>query len=40
MFAELQDLIYFNILPPGSDGVAIYNGSLDLPGDGDYTGSI
>lgn len=35
---------YFNILPPGSDGVAIYNGSIDgenasvaLPSDGDYT---
>lgn len=36
---------YFNILPPGSDGVAIYNGSMDgtgfasvkLPKDGDYT---
>ncbi len=36
---------YFNILPPGSDGTAIYNGSMDgpdatnikLPKDGDYT---
>ena len=36
---------YFNILPPGSDGVAIYNGSTDtdlsetikLPESGDYT---
>ncbi|WP_299639983.1 hypothetical protein [uncultured Ruegeria sp.] len=51
MFADLQvsdtngnGVIYFNILPPGSDGVAIYNGSIDgntarinLPDDGDYT---
>ncbi len=51
MFAELQvsdtngyGVIYFNILPPGSDGVAIYNGSVNgntaritLPEDGDYT---
>ncbi|WP_170762897.1 hypothetical protein [Ruegeria lacuscaerulensis] len=51
MFAELQvsdtdgnGVIYFNILPPDSDGVAIYNGSIngntariDLPEDGDYT---
>ncbi|MGV6804664.1 MAG: hypothetical protein ACWA49_10695 [Ruegeria sp.] len=51
LFAELQvsdtngnGVIYFNILPPGSDGTAIYNGSIDgntaridLPGDGDYT---
>lgn len=51
MFAELQvsdtngnGVIYFNILPPGSDGVAIYNGSIngntariELPEDGDYT---
>jgi hypothetical protein len=37
--------IYFNILPPDSDGTAIYNGSIDgndatgiaLPVDGDYT---
>ncbi len=36
--------VYFNILPPGSDGEAIYNGSMDgnaasvaLPRDGDYT---
>ncbi|MFD1341592.1 hypothetical protein [Litorisediminicola beolgyonensis] len=36
--------VYFNILPPGSDGVAIYNGSMDgtsftqpLPEDGVYT---
>ena len=35
---------YFNILPPGSDDVAIYNGSIDgnsarisLPEDGTYT---
>ena len=35
---------YFNILPPGSDGYAIYNGSVDgtsaaitLPEDGTYT---
>ena len=35
---------YFNILPPGSHDVAIYNGSVDgenasvrLPSDGDYT---
>ena len=51
LFAELQvsdtngnGVIYFNILPPDSDGVAIYNGSIDgntaridLPEDGDYT---
>lgn len=51
MFADLQvsdtngnGVIYFNILPPGSDGVAIYNGSIDgntaridLPEDGTYT---
>ncbi len=51
MFAELQvsdtngnGVIYFNILPPDSDGVAIYNGSIDgntaridLPEDGNYT---
>lgn len=36
--------IYFNILPPGSAGEAIYNGSIDgntarinLPESGDYT---
>ncbi|MCT8159636.1 hypothetical protein [Pseudoruegeria sp. SHC-113] len=36
--------VYFNILPPGSDGYAIYNGSIDgndafieLPENGDYT---
>jgi hypothetical protein len=37
--------VYFNILPPGSTGEAIYNGSIDgldatgivLPADGDYT---
>ena len=36
-------VVYFNILPPGSDGEAIYNGSMDgrsasveLPQDGDY----
>ena len=35
---------FFNILPPGSDGVAIYNGSMDggtttitLPQNGTYT---
>lgn len=35
---------YFNILPPGSQDVAIYNGSMDgasarirLPSNGDYT---
>ncbi|WP_026380147.1 hypothetical protein [Afifella pfennigii] len=35
---------FFNILPPGSDNVAIYNGStegenasVELPEDGDYT---
>lgn len=51
MFAELKvtdtngnGTIYFNILPPGSDGMAIYNGSLDgnstriaLTADGTYT---
>ncbi len=51
MFADLtvsdtngNGVIYFNILPPDSDGVAIYNGSIDgntarieLPDDGDYT---
>ncbi|MEM7089293.1 MAG: hypothetical protein AAF496_06930 [Pseudomonadota bacterium] len=51
MFADLavtktngNGVIYFNILPPASDGVAIYNGSVDgntarisLPEDGDYT---
>ncbi|WP_367648129.1 hypothetical protein [Ruegeria arenilitoris] len=51
MFAELSvsdtngnGVIYFNILPPGSDGTAIYIGSIDgntarinLPEDGDYT---
>lgn len=51
LFAELSvadtngtGTIYFNILPPGSDGVAIYNGSIDgntarvaLPDSGDYT---
>lgn len=51
MFAELQvsdtnghGVIYFNILPPGSDGEAIFIGSIngntariDLPEDGDYT---
>lgn len=38
--------VYFNILPPGSDGVAIFNGSMNaengagavrLPETGDYT---
>jgi hypothetical protein len=37
--------VYFNILPPGSTGEAIYNGATDgldatgivLPKDGDYT---
>lgn len=35
---------YYNVLPPGSTGVAIYNGSIDgdtstttLPADGEYT---
>ncbi len=51
LFAELQvsdtngyGVIYFNVLPPGSDGAAIYNGSfngntarVELPEDGDYT---
>lgn len=51
MFAELKvartdgnGTVYFNILPPGSDGVAIYNGSvngnsttIDLPSKGEYT---
>ncbi len=51
MFAELQvtdtngnGVVYFNILPPGSDGEAIYIGSIngntariDLPEDGEYT---
>jgi len=50
MFAELKvsetdgnGVIYFNILPPGSDGEAIYIGSINgntaritLPEDGDY----
>lgn len=36
MFAELtvdgtdgHGIVYFNILPPGSDGMAIYNSSMD-----------
>ena len=51
IFVELKDsgtngsgTAYFNILPPGSDGVAIYNGSIngnsttiDLPEKGTYT---
>ncbi len=51
LFAELQvsdtngyGVIYFNVLPPGSDGAAIYNGPIngntarvELPEDGDYT---
>ena len=51
MFVELTVVdsngdgsVYFNILPPGSDGVAIYNSSMDgnsttvdLPEDGVYT---
>ncbi|MEX0349669.1 MAG: hypothetical protein AB3N15_09635 [Paracoccaceae bacterium] len=51
MFVDLQaadtngnGTIYFNILPPGSDGEAIYIGSIngntttiDLPDSGDYT---
>ena len=51
MFVELKvadtngnGSAYFNILPPGSDGVAIYNGSIngnsttiDLPTKGTYT---
>ena len=50
MFVELtvsdsngNGAVYFNILPPGSDGVAIYNSSLDgnstllpLPESGEY----
>lgn len=51
MFVELTvtgsngtGTVYFNILPPGSDGEAIYNSSIygntttvDLPADGTYT---
>lgn len=48
MFVELTGddggTVYFNILPPGSTGEAIYNSSIDgitatvaLPSDGDYT---
>ena len=51
MYAELtvvdsngSGTIYFNILPPRSDGVALYNGSIDgnsarvtLPDTGTYT---
>lgn len=51
MFVDLQvdgtngyGTIYFNILPPGSDGAALYNGSVEgntarvrLPEDGTYT---
>ncbi|MBO9448430.1 hypothetical protein [Ruegeria sp. R14_0] len=51
MFVELKvadtngnGTIYYNILPPDSDGAAIYNGSIngnvttiDLPESGDYT---
>ncbi|QFS84117.1 hypothetical protein FIU97_15290 [Roseivivax sp. THAF40] len=51
MFIELvvgdstgNGTVYFNLLPPGSDGVAIYNGStygttatIDLPETGTYT---
>ena len=51
LFAELavtstdgNGTAYFNVLPPGSDGVAIYNGStygnaatVSLPEDGTYT---
>ncbi|WP_247742469.1 MULTISPECIES: hypothetical protein [unclassified Ruegeria] len=51
IFADLQvrdtngnGVIYFNILPPGSEGEAIYIGSIDgntaridLPQSGDYT---
>ena len=51
MFAEMtvtgstgNGTAYFNILPPGSNGVAIYNGSMDgntttveLPKSGEYT---
>lgn len=50
MFVELgvdstngSGTVYFNILPPGSDGVAIYNSSIDgntttvkLPSSGNY----
>ncbi|OWU83306.1 hypothetical protein ATO6_19425 [Oceanicola sp. 22II-s10i] len=38
LFAELKvdgtnghGTIYFNVLPPGSDNVAVYNGSIDGP---------
>ena len=41
---HLEGAPYFNILPPGSDNEAIYNGSMDggsttvpLPRDGTYT---
>ncbi|WP_372572566.1 hypothetical protein [Ruegeria jejuensis] len=51
MFVQLQAVgtngngtVYFNILPPGSDGEALYIGSIngnsttiDLPESGDYT---
>ncbi len=51
MFAELEvsdtngnGVIYFNILPPGSDGTALYIGSIngntariELPDNGTYT---
>ena len=51
MFVELNvtdsngnGIVYFNVLPPNSDGAAIYNGSVDgnsttvgLPNDGTYT---
>ncbi|MFZ5962331.1 hypothetical protein ACOXXX_05205 [Thalassococcus sp. BH17M4-6] len=51
MFVELNvtdsngnGSVFFNILPPGSDGLAIYNSSMDgnsvtqaLPTDGTYT---
>ena len=51
MFVELtvpdskgNGIVYFNSLPPGSDGEAIYNGStlgntttVDLPEDGTYS---
>ena len=49
MFVEMMPMegggaVYFNILPPGSEGEAIYNSSIDgdsttvaLPSDGTYT---
>lgn len=44
MPVQSEGAIYFNILPPGSEGEAIYNSSIDgdsttvtLPSDGTYT---